>query len=71
MKFFTTIVEQADRHTEPNVNDVPTGMPMPPKYEEITLTVRMTGSGDTRKFTTQEIVTIVMDRLREIEPNAL
>lgn len=71
MKFFTTMVGVTYRHTEPNVHDVPTGMPIPPKHEEITLTVKMVGSGDTRKFTTGEIEAIVMDRLSEIESKAL
>lgn len=69
MKFFTTRVKKEDRHIEPRVQNIPTGHPMPPKYEEITLTIQMIGSGDTTKFTTEEIISIVMDRLKEIEPN--
>ena len=70
MKFSTTLVEQTNRHTEPKMEDVPMGCPMPAKHEEITITIQMIGSGDTRKFSTVEILTIVMDRLKEIEPNA-
>ena len=68
MKFLTTDVVEEDRRVEPREGDVPTGGPMPTKYEVITLTIRMIGSGDTRKFTTGEILSIVMDRLKEIEP---
>jgi hypothetical protein len=71
MKFYTTIVEILDRHTEPKIEDVPMGMPMPAKYEEITVSVKLTGSGDTRKFTNKEIVEIIMARTKEVEPNAI
>ena len=67
MKFLTESVQETDRHTEPRVCDIPIGYPMPPKYEEITLTVKLIGSGDTRKFSSDEIVSIAMNRLMEIE----
>jgi|TARA_R110000803_G_scaffold92198_1_gene159710 hypothetical protein len=38
------------------------------KHEEITMTVKMVGSGDTREFTTQEVLIAVMSKLSIIEP---
>ncbi len=68
MKFYTTIVFIEDRHTEPKVEDIPMGHPMPAKHEEITLTVRLISSGNTKPFKNRDIVDIVMERLEMIEP---
>jgi hypothetical protein len=56
MKFFTTLVQQTDRTLHNTVT----------KYETVTLTVEMTSSGDTSRFTSNELITIVMDRLSEV-----
>jgi ribosomal protein L37AE/L43A len=61
MKFLTTSVEQTDRTTSKEV----------PKYQTVTLMVKMTSScGYTSRFTMQELESIVMDRLSEVESNA-
>ena len=70
MKFYTNEIEQIDRHTEPKIEDLPIDSTVPAKYEEITLTVKLTGSGDTRRFTSDEIISIIMNRISLIEPNA-
>jgi hypothetical protein len=59
MKFLTTLVQETDRTLHNTVT----------KYETITLTIKMTSSGDTSRFTSNELITIVMDRLREVESN--
>ena len=41
---------------------------MPAKHEEITMTVKIVGSGDTREFTTQGVLMAVMSKLSIIEP---
>ncbi len=52
-----------DRHTEPRIWDIPQGTPMPAKHEEITITINLIGSGDTRKFTNEMVLTEIMKRL--------
>lgn len=69
MRFLVNIVEETDRHTEPKVEDVPMGMPMPAKYEEMTVKITLVGSGDTRDFSSREVIKIIMERLEEsIDP---
>ena len=70
MKFLTEIVELEDRTTYPNVWDIPHGEPMPLKHEEIILKVKLISSGDTRRFSSEEITGIVLGKIIEIEPNA-
>lgn len=67
MKFLTTSVEEIDRHTEPRIWDLEPDAIVPSKNEEITLKITLVGSGDTRKFTSAEIISEVMSRLAEIE----
>ncbi len=70
MKFYITEIQEIDRHTEPKIKDLSVGMVVPPKYEEITLSIKLTGSGDTRNFTTNEIISIIMNQIEVIESNA-
>jgi len=55
-----------DRHTEPKLWDVPQGTPMPPKHEEVTITINLIGSGDTRQFTDEMLLAEIAKRLRII-----
>tara|TARA_R110000744_G_scaffold325533_1_gene431370 strand:+ start:305 stop:532 length:228 start_codon:yes stop_codon:yes gene_type:complete len=68
MKFILESVAMTDRHTEPRLEDIPMGISMPAKHEEITMTVKIVGSGDTREFTTQGVLMAVMSKLSIIEP---
>ena len=66
MKFFTEKVIELERDTK-ITNKVPRifeGL----KHEEIKLEIHLIGSGDTRKFSSEEIVKIIHDRLMEISP---
>jgi hypothetical protein len=69
MRFILESVDMTRRYTEPMLEEIP-GMSIPAKQEEITMTVKMVGSGDTREFTTQEVLHAVMDQLCIIEPKA-
>lgn len=67
MHFTITTARINDRHTEPKVCNIPHGMPMPPKHEEITIKINFIGSGDTRSITNEMILFQVMERLEKIE----
>lgn len=71
MKFLTEIVEIEERKTYPNIWDIKFGEPMPLKHEEIILKVKLISSGDTRKFSSEEIANIVLKKIIVIEPNAI
>lgn len=68
MEFHTASIEEIDRHTEPVFWETPVLEIMPPKHEEITLTIKLTGSGDTRTFSSEEIMSIIMEKIRTIKP---
>jgi hypothetical protein len=67
MKFILESVDMTRRYTEPRLEELP-GMSKSAKHEEITMTVKMVGSGYTKEFTSQEVLKAVMNQLRTIEP---
>ncbi len=59
MKFLATKVQETDRKTilENNI-----------RHEEVEISVRLISSGNTEKFSTGELLRIILEKLREIEP---
>jgi hypothetical protein len=68
MEFIITNATVEDRHTEPKVWNITRGTPMPAKHEELTVTINLQGCGGTRKFSSEEILTIIMHKLEKITP---
>jgi hypothetical protein len=58
MKFIATQVYEIDRKLEIEYGGL--------KHKEITLSINLTSSGDTREFTSNEIASIILEKLREI-----
>jgi len=71
MKFLITEAIVSDRHTEPKIWSIPQGAPMPAKYEDVTITISLTSSGDTRKFTDNMLRKEIMDRLKVMDATNL
>lgn len=64
MKFLATDVEITDRYLDPK-NEEQLGWP---KHEVLKATVRFVGSGDTSKFSRQEVADTLLYLLRSVVP---
>ena len=66
MEFLITDITIEDRHTEPRSWLVLKESIEPIKHEEVTLTLTLKGSGDTREFTNLMLLKEIMKRLEVI-----
>ena len=71
MKFVITNAIVNDRQTEPGIWTISQDTSMLTEHEEVTITISLAGSGDTRKFTDGMLLNEIIHRLKGMDATNL
>lgn len=66
MKFETTKIQITSRKLEPELKDNDFKLDVK-QYERVNLTIELTGIGDTKDFTSAELLDLISHKLKSIE----